>query len=271
MPSMTHKPGGFFVSLYRHRMLLAQLTRREIAARYKGTMLGMVWPVLVPVFMLCVYTFVFSVIFRARWGEADSPVEFAPYLFCGLIVYAFFAECAGRAPSLFVSQPNYITKIIFPLEILPAVALGSALFNAALSACVLILFLAVSHLALPLTVLLLPVVLAPLCLLTCACALGLATLGVYVRDMDQLMSILLTVLMFLSPIFYPLSAVPEEFRKFLLINPLAPVIAAVRDVLGLGNMPDWSGLAVYTLAALAALEAAWWFYAKARKGFADVV
>lgn len=266
-----YKPGYFFTSLYRHRALLAQLTRREIAARYRGTMLGMVWPVLVPVFMLCVYTFVFSVIFKARWGNSDSPVEFAPYLFCGLIVYNFFAECAGRAPSLFVSQPNYITKIVFPLEILPAVALGSALFNAALSAGVLLLFLFGTHLTLPVTALLLPVVLAPLCLLTCACTLGLATLGVYVRDMAQIMSILLTVLMFLSPIFYPLSAVPAEFRTFLLLNPLAPVIAASRDVLVLGVMPDWLALGAYSLVALAAMEGAWWFYAKARKGFADVV
>lgn len=268
---IVYKPGHLFVSLYRHRSLLAQLTRREITARYRGTVLGMVWAVLVPVFMLCVYTFVFSVIFKARWGGADSATAFAPYLFCGLIVYSLFAECAGRAPALFVSQPNYITKIIFPLEILPAVVLGSALFNAGLSTCVLLFFLIVTHWALPVTVLLLPVVLAPLCVFACACTLALAVLGVYMRDMEQFISILLTVLMFLSPIFYPLSAVPEKFRVFLAFNPIAPVIAAGRDVVILGVMPDWGGLIVYALISLIALEGAWWFYSKARKGFADVV
>lgn len=261
----------FVRSIATHRQLIWQLARREIFARYRGTLLGMVWPILTPLCMLAVYTFVFSIVFKAKWGSSDSPVDFSQFLFCGLIVYAFFAECVGRSATLFVAHPNYITKIVFPLEILPVVAVCSGLFNLLVSTLVLGLFILATKLTLPPTFLFFPLVLAPLCLFVIACALCLASLGVYIRDLEHIVSILLTVLMFLSPIFYPLEAVPAAFRDLLVINPIAPIINATRTVLLLGHQPDWLTLGCYSLVALIAVQISWWLYLRARQGFADLI
>jgi len=262
---------GYLTTALQQKELIWQLLKREVHMRYKGTLLGMIWAMMTPLIMLVVYTFVFSVVFQARWGMTNVPGEFAQFLFCGLIVYTLFSECVGRAARLFVSHPNYVKKIVFPLELLAVVVLGSGFFNAVVSFLILLLFILVTHLALPLTAMLLPVVLAPLCVFILACVLAVGTLGVYVRDIGNVVSILLSMLMFLSPIFYPAEAVPEAFRFWLLLNPLAPIIDACRAVLLAGRAPDWTVLGIYMLAAMFLLHCACWFYGKARKGFADVI
>ena len=222
--------------------------------------------------MLAVYTFVFSVVFKARWsGGSDSKTEFALILFAGLIVFNLFAECFNRAPGLILSNVNYVKKVVFPLEILPWVSLGSALFHTLISLVVwliayLILF-GVPHV----TVLLLPLVFFPLLLFIMGLTWGLASLGVYLRDVSQFVGIFTTALMFLSPLFYPSSALPEEYRYLLLLNPLTPAIEQARDVLFWGKAPDMTMLTVYLLisALIAWLGFAW--FQKTRKGFADVL
>ena len=258
-------------SLVQHRGLIWQLTCREIASRYRGTVLGWLWPVLTPLCMLAVYTFVFSVVFQAKWGTSDSLSGFSQFLFCGLIIYTFFAECIGRSVTLFTAHPNYITKIVFPLEILPVVTLASAFFTLSINTLVLGLFILATNLALPWTMVYFPFVLIPLGILTTACALALASLGVYLRDLEHLIAILLTMLMFLSPIFYPLEAVPPAFRSLLAFNPIAPIINAARSTLLLGHSPSWLSLAGYTLIALVVLKFCWVFYLRAKQGFADLI
>ena len=272
MQNFSTSPKEMVVSLWRNRSLIKALTQREVVGRYRGSVLGILWSFFNPVFMLLVYTFVFSVVFKARWsGGSDSKTEFALILFAGLIVFNLFAECFNRAPSLILANVNYVKKVVFPLEILPWVALGSALFHALVSLGVwliayLILF-GVPHA----TVLLLPLVILPLILLIMGLTWGLASLGVYLRDVSQFIGICTTVLMFLSPIFFPASALPEAYRHVLLFNPLTPAIEQAREVLFWGKAPDMIILSVYFVgsALVAWLGFAW--FQKTRKGFADVL
>lgn len=252
------------------------MTQREIVGRYKGSVLGLAWSFLNPVLMLTVYTFVFSVVFKARWGAAvpgadESRSQFALILFVGLIVHGLFAEVANRAPQLIVSNPNYVKKVVFPLEILPVVTLGAALFHALVSLLVLLLAFAAIHGNIPWTAVLAPLVLVPLAVLILGFSWVLAALGTYLRDIGQTVGILTSLMMFLSPVFYPVSALPESLRPFFLANPLTFVIEQARDVLIWGRMPYWPGLAAYWLIAL--LVAAFGFAAfqKTRSGFADVL
>ena len=250
------------------------MTRREVAGRYKGSALGLAWSFFNPVFMLAVYTFVFSEIFKARWGGVggdDSKTEFAVVLFVGLIAYNLFSEVVNRAPSLVLGNANYVKKVVFPLEILPVVALGAALFHTVVSLAVLGIAFFVFNGFLHWTAVFVPLVLLPLVILTTGLAWMLASLGVFLRDVGQTIGILTTVLMFLSPVFYPVTAVPERFRAFIMANPLTFIIEQARDVLIWGHLPDWQGLATYTAAACAVAWAGYAWFQKTRKGFADVL
>jgi lipopolysaccharide transport system permease protein len=272
MQNFSIYPKEMVASLWRNRSLIKALVKREVIGRYRGSVIGILWSFINPVLMLLVYTFVFSVVLKARWSVgSDSKTEFALILFAGLIVFTLFAECLNRAPSLILSNVNYVKKVVFPLEILPWIALGSALFHALISLGVwliaYIIIFGVPHI----TVLLLPLVILPLLLLIMGLTWVLASLGVYLRDVSQFIGILTTVLMFLSPIFYPISALPEHYRHLLSLNPLTPVIGEAREVLFWGKVPDVTMLSVYLLisALIAWLGFAW--FQRTRKGFADVL
>lgn len=265
-------------SLRSRLTLAAQLARREVLGRYRGSTLGMLWSLLTPLFMLAVYTFVFGTIFKARWmspegGEASEPsmAKFAVILFTGLVIYQLFSEVINRAPGLVLANVNYVKKIVFPLEILPAVALGSALFHLIVSVMALFAFYPFVIGMPPPTVLLLPFVLAPFCVLILGLAWFLASLGVYLRDISQFLGTLVTAMMFLSPIFFPSTALPEWLRPYLFLNPIALPVEETRNVLIWGHLPDWTALGIYSVVAtmIAALGFAW--FQKTRKGFADVL
>lgn len=226
--------------------------------------------------MLAVYTFVFGVVFQARWGapgaaDSGNKLDFALVLFAGLIFFNLFAECVSRAPAVILGNVNYVKKVIFPLEILPWVTLGSALFHAAVSLAVLFAGLLFSGYALTAQVVLLPVVLLPFLLVIMGLSWFLASTGVFVRDIGQVVGMLTTVLLFMSPIFYPASALPVGIRAWLFLNPVTFVIEQTRNVLVWGTMPDWRGLAVYTAVALFTAWAGFFWFQKTRKGFADVL
>jgi lipopolysaccharide transport system permease protein len=272
MQHFSSSPHEMVGSAWRNRYLILALVKREVVGRYRGSIFGILWSLLTPVFMLTVYTFVFSVVFKARWNSgSESKTEFALILFAGLIVFNIFAECCNRAPSLILSNVNYVKKVVFPLEIMPWVTLGSALFHAIISLGVwlfayLFLFGAPHY-----TALLLPLVFLPLILLVLGVTWGLASLGVYLRDIAQVIGLFITVLMFLSPIFYPASALPERYQSLLLFNPLSPAIEMTRDVLFWGKIPDLSLLISYLLgnAFIAWIGFVW--FQKTRRGFADVL
>ncbi|MDD2919836.1 ABC transporter permease [Rhodoferax sp.] len=261
-------------SLWRSRQLIVQMTRRDVVGRYKGSAMGLAWSFFNPVFMLVVYTFVFSVIFKSRWsgaGADDSKTQFAVLLFVGMIVMSLFSDVLNRAPGLILSNVNYVKKVVFPLEILPVVAAAAALFHSLISLGVLLAAFLLFNGFLHWTLVLTPLVLLPLFILTTGLAWMLASLGVFLRDVGQVVVIVTTVLMFLSPVFYPMTAVPERFRPFIMANPLTFIIEQAREVLIWGHLPNWLGLGVYTLVATAIAWAGYAWFQKTRKGFADVL
>jgi lipopolysaccharide transport system permease protein len=255
------------------RELIAQLAWREVIGRYKGSLVGLGWSFLSPLLMLAVYSFVFSVVFRSRWGLAQSegPFEFALILFVGLMIHGIVAECITKSPLAIVSNPSYVKKVVFPLEVLPVVTLLSALFHFCVSVAVLVAGLVVFQVPLRPTILLLPVVVLPLAIGALALCWLLAALGVFLRDITQTTSILAAVLLFLSPVFYPASALPESYRFILAINPLTFIIEEARAVVFAGRLPDWSGLVLYFAFALILATLSLWIFLRMRKGFADVV
>lgn len=260
------------VLLARHRRLVFHLTRREIVGRYRGSTFGLLWSLFNPLLLLALYTFVFSTIFRMKWGVGTAGrAEFAIAVFAGMIVHGLFAESANRAPGTIVSNPNYVKKVVFPLEILPWVGTLASLFHTGVSTLVLGAFILVETGHLHATALLAPVVLLPLVLITVGTCWFLASLGVFVRDIGQVIGLATTVLLFLSPVFYPVEAVPPEFRAVVEWNFLTPVIDDFRRVMIEGRAPDWPRWATLCAVGLVVAWAGLRWFERSKKGFADVL
>ncbi|WP_426150125.1 ABC transporter permease [Pseudomonas sp. DC3000-4b1] len=267
---------GLAKSAWAHRQLIFQMTRREVIGRYRGSVLGLLWSFLNPLLMLSVYTFVFSVVFKSRWGISppgteESKTMFAIMLFTGLIVHAVFAEVINRAPGIVVNNVNYVKKVVFPLEILPVITLGAALFHMLISFCVLLMAYTVFQGLPHLTVLLAPVVILPLLILTLGLAWFLTSLGVYLQDVAQTTGIATTILLFMSPVFFPMHSLPAQYQSLILLNPLTFIIEQMRDVLVWGRLPDFAGLGVYLAISLLFAAAGYAWFQKTRAGFADVL
>lgn len=272
MRNFSATPREMLASLWRNRGLIHVSAKREVLGRYRGSIFGLVWSFFNPLLMLAVYTFVFSEVFKARWNAAsDSKGEFALLLFSGLIIFNLFAECVSRAPSLILSNPNYVKKVVFPIEILPFVVLLSAIYHAAISLGVWV----IAYIALfgtpNITVLYLPLIMVPLFFLIMGLSWALASLGVYLRDVSQFIGVLITVLMFLSPIFYPATALPEKYRHLLYFNPLTPIIEQARDILYWGHSPDLVMLSIFWAVTITIAWLGFAWFQKTRKGFADVL
>lgn len=265
--------GSLVRNLWRQRGLILQMTKRDVIGRYKGSVLGVMWSLFNPLFLLATYTFVFSVIFKARWGGdlPESKFQFAILLFVGMIVHGLFAETLNRAPGLIMGNVSYVKKIVFPLEILPVVAIGAALFHALVSLLVLLVAFVLLNGYLQWTIFFLPLVMLPLMVLTLGVAWGLASLGVFLRDVAHPIGLVMTVLLFASPVFYPLTALPEYIRPWLMLNPLTFVIEQARAVLIFGQLPDWTGLGIYSSASVAVAWIGYAWFQKTRKGFANVL
>jgi lipopolysaccharide transport system permease protein len=266
-------PAALARSVWHNRRLIAQLTRRDVIGRYKGSIMGLAWSFFTPLLMLAVYTFIFSVVFKARWadGGEQSNTGFAVVMFTGIIVHGLFAEALNRAPGLIQSNVNYVKKVVFPLEILPVVAIGAALFHTCINLGVLLGAYALYKGFVHWTAIFIPFVFLPLAILSLGLAWILASLGVFLRDLGQTTGLITTVLLFLAPVFYPFSAVPEAFRPAVKANPLTFIVDQARVVLVWGRLPDWKGLAVYTVIAAAVAWGGYVWFQKTRKGFADVL
>ena len=260
-------------SLWRNRQLIVQMAKREVVGRYKGSAMGLLWSFLNPIFMLVVYTFVFSVVFKARWGvgEDETKTQFAIVLFVGMIVHGLFAEVLNRAPGLILSNVNYVKKVVFPLDILPVISMGAALFHSLISLLVLLTAFFLINGYLHWTAIFIPLVLLPLVILTLGLAWILASLGVFLRDVGQTIGIVMTVTLFCSPVFYPITALPEIYRPWLMANPLTFIIEQARAVLIFGQIPNWAGLVTYILVAMLMAWIGYAWFQKTRKGFADVL
>ena len=260
------------------RHLWWQLVRRDIAGRYRGSFGGLAWSLITPVLMLGVYLFVFGYVFNPRHaagGTTGAPgagiVQLGLSLFCGVLVHGMFAECLVRSPGVVVGQPSYVKKIVFPLELLPLVTVGSALFHLLVGLAVLLLGVLLLHAVPGPYALAVPLALAPLVLMSAGVAWFAASLGVYLRDIGQLTGVAATMLMFLSPVFYPVEALPADWRWLAWASPLTVPIEALRDTLLHGRMPDVAGLAADWLVSLLVCGLGWFWFAKTRRGFADVL
>lgn len=256
-----------------NKALIAGMIRREVIGRYRGSVLGLMWSLFNPIAMLLVYTLVFSYVFQARWGAgSESKTEFALVLFAGLMIYNMFAECCNRAPLLILGNVSYVKKVVFPLEILPLVSLGASLFHLVISMLVWLIFYMVFMGKLPpITILLMPVAILPLVLIILGLTWVLASLGVYLRDVAQVVGVIVLMLLFLSPIFYPITMMPEQYRPFMQLSPLTSTVEQVRNVMMWGLGIDWTQ---WALSLAAGAVTAWlgfkWFQ-KTRRGFADVL
>lgn len=256
--------------LVRQRVALGQFLRRAISRRYRMSSFGFLWTMLIPLATLGIFTFVFGVVMPSSFGDGDLT-SFVLRLFAGLIVFWLMAEVITQAPSSVVEQANLVKKSVFPLEVIPAVVVGSALFHSLINTAVLAGALVVAGATLHATLLWFPIVILPLALLLIGLAWLLAAIGVYFRDLTHIVGLLMTGALFLSPVFYPLERLSPGLREGVMLNPISFIVGEARGVVLEGRAPDWSGLMVYLITAwiVAALGLA--FFRRARKNFADVL
>jgi lipopolysaccharide transport system permease protein len=267
-------PLNIYRNLRQNRYLINQMVVRDFGQRYRGSYLGVLWSVINPLLLLLIYTFVFSVVFKARWqpDQEDVPLgQFAIVLFSGLIPYYFFSEVLSRAPGLVIGNPNYVKKVVFPLEVLVVVVGGTALFTSLINLGILLSAMLVFLHTLQPTVLLLPLVYLPLILLSVGLAWLLASLGVFIRDINLVIALVLQVLLFVSPIFYPVSAVPAKFQFIMKLNPLTMIVTAFRDLIVYGKLfsvPEWG---IWTVIGIFTALFGYTWFMWTKKGFADVL
>lgn len=262
-------------TILQNRSLVWQMTKRNVEMRYRGSMLGLVWSFVHPLMMLCVYTFVFSVVFKARWGVevtgGSGKGAFAVIMFCGMAMFNLFSESINSSSLCVVGNPNFVKKVIFPLEILPFAQVCTTFFLG-MAWFVLLFFGAWIILgSLSWTMLLLPVILLPLLVFTLGVTYFVASFGVYVRDTPYMIGVILQVLFFATPIFYPINAVPERFRIWLELNPLTVFIDQARSVFLYGQLPNWKFLGCAALVSIVVLQLGFFFFQRTKKGFADVL
>lgn len=269
MPSVLSMPGLDTVRL--RLELLYGLTRREVLGRYRGSFFGLVWSLLAPLLMLAVYTFAFHELLGARWPGAEGRQGFATMMFAGLVVHGLLAECLVRSTDAVSRNPNFVKRVVFPLSVLPLVTVFTGVFHASLSFATLCAVSIVSGHALSWTTVFVPLIVAPYIVLLCGLSWFLAAIGVYIRDIVQLSSLLATALLFLSPVFYPATAIPERYRVLANANPVTVIVEQTRRVMFLGHAPDWAALGWYSVVAMLVAILGFWVFRSLRHGYADVL
>ena len=251
--------------------LIYSFSKRELLGRYKGSALGIAWAVLTPVVTIAIFTFIFAGIFGARFGANNSHWEYALYLFCGVLPWSMFQESVQQSANTILAHSNLVKRVVFPLEALPAAQVFASLGNQLFATIALLIATIIIRHRLELTGLWLPVLLIPQLLFALGAAWLIASLGVFLRDITQGVMLLLMAWMYLTPIIYPESMVPDHFRTFINLNPFTSLIRSYRRILLDGSAPDWRGLAYFTLIALVIFLFGYWWFARTRKSFADVV
>jgi lipopolysaccharide transport system permease protein len=261
-------------NLWSYRELALQMAKRDIQGRYRAARLGLLWSVLNPLVLLAIYTFVFTEVFRVRWNDnsTESRGMFALTMFCGMLLFNLFSEVVTRAPQMVVANPNYVKKIVFPLEIFIVSGLLSGIFNMLIGYVVWFIGWGVVVREWPhVSVLWFPLVIVPVCLTSAGLSWLLASLGVFVRDVGQAVILAVQVLFFATPIFYPIERVPQRFRRVLELNPLTHAIEDVRQVLMHDGSPNWHWWLVSTGAAAVLAVLGYAFFMKSKRAFADVI
>jgi homopolymeric O-antigen transport system permease protein len=259
--------------LIKNRQLIWQFLQRDISIRYRGTFFGIFWSFLSPLLMLTVYLFVFGFIFKSRFGgdHDEGPLEFGLALFCGLNLFNLFAEVVVRSPSLILQYPNFVKKVVFPLQILPVVATGTAVFHCLVAFAPLAVGLVLAHHRVPFTILYLILFLVPLTLASCGASWLLSALGVFFRDIQPVLTAAITILMFMSAIFYPLNAIPEAWRGVIALNPMVHLIENARAAIIWGATPNWLIYFVLLAGSLLVFLGGYFVFDRSKSAFADVL
>ena len=260
-------------SIFANRSLIYSLVKRDIIGRYRGSVIGLLWSFFNPMLMLGVYTLVFGVVFHASWsGKGDeSMAEFAIILFVGMLFYSLLSECLSLAPSMILSNVNYVKKVVFPLEILPIVTLGAAIFHLIIGLLVWLIFYLLFFGVPNATILQLPLLIAPLALMALGFSWFLASLGVYMRDVGQVVGVTMLVLMFMSPIFYPVDNWPESLRPIMHLSPLTFIVEQARATMIYGKSIELVSWLAYSCASMIIAWLGFVWFQKTRSGFADVL
>jgi lipopolysaccharide transport system permease protein len=266
-------PWTIVARLFAHRELIEGLAKRDIFGRYRGSYLGILWSLFTPLIMLSVYLFVFGFVFRSRFGYSreESTADFALGLFCGLNLFNMFAEVVTRSSGLILQHPNYVKKVVFPLEIIPVSLTGSALFHCVMAYLPLVVLLVIFHRTIPLSTVFIPVYLLPLTILSLGLSWAIAALGVFIRDLQLLMNSVVTILMFVSGLFYSPQAVPGPLRSLFGLNPLAGFLDSARRSIVWGMAPDWRAYLIFFLWALGAFLIGNLIFVRSKRAFADVI
>ncbi len=259
--------------LYQYKTLIYELTKRDIASRYRGSYLGILWSFLRPLCMLCVFGVVFGYIFPNKLGRfpSESKIDFALTLFCGLMLFDMLSECLSRAPTLVLSSPNYVTKVVFPLEILPVTVVGAALCHLVVSLIPLLIGVAIVHGSLPLTALYLPLILVPVVLLCLGVTWFFSSLGVFFRDINSFVPVLITILMYASAIFYSIDKVPPLLQPVVYVNPLAVLIHLWRNAIMWRVPLEWARYGAHFAACAGFMILSYVIFMRTKSAFADVI
>lgn len=259
-------------NFWQNRELVISLTERQLTSRYRGSFISSAWPYLIPLIMMITYTFIFSVVFKVRWNfGSDSKLEFALLLYLGLIIFNIFSESINTSISLINNNINYVKKVLFPLEILPIVTIITSLCNGAISLSIWMIFYILLQGSPPTTIVCLPIVILPLILFTLGLNWIFAAIGVYIRDLSHIVNLSISVLLFLSPVFFPVSSIPIKYQYLFQLNPLTPAIESARNILIWGVWPNWNSQILLSIISIIFAWLGFVIFQKLRRGFADVI
>ena len=267
-------PKAFFYpvrSLWQNRALMRSMVARDIASRYQGSFFGALWTVLNPLLLMATYFFVFGVVLRSRWSGDASQSGYVLYFLAGMLPWLAFSEAAGRAPNVVLEHRTFVSKLVFPIETLPANLVIAGLITELFGLAIFLTGLLLARGAVPVAVLWLPVILIPQILLTLGVAWILAAIGVFMRDLGQVIGLLLTLGFFLTPICYPETSLPEAAMRLMQFNPIYILVNGYRMMLLESQAPltvqvGWLWLG----SGLLAIGGYGWFH-RLRKSFADVI
>lgn len=266
----TDNPGGLR-GLWLEKNLLALMVKRDCIGRYKGSFLGMLWPMINPIGHLILYTFLFGYVLKVKFGMTQSTGNFALYLMAGLLPWSAFSESLSRASTVILEHPNLVKRVVFPLQILPLIPIFSAIVTESIAFALLLIAVLISMHSIPITVLFVPLIVVAQFLLTSGICWIIGSLSVFVRDIRHMMALGLSAWMYATPIVYPATALPEPARFLLWVNPMAGIVTDYRRCLLDGLPPDWPHFAMYAIAGLILFVIGLNFFEKTQKTFADVM
>ncbi|MFI3214067.1 MAG: ABC transporter permease [Eubacteriales bacterium] len=252
--------------------LFGQMIKRDFRQRYKGSILGILWSVIIPIVMLAIYTFVFGEIFQAKWSQdSDNKFEYAFIIFCGLCVVNMVTEVMNRSTMAILGNVNYVKKVVFPLEILPVSMTITAVANASISFTILIIGSSIFLNQFYIVSLEVFLLLIPLVVMNMGVAFFLSAITVYYRDMLNLVGIMSTIILYISPVFYSVEGVPAMFKNFIYINPLTLIIENARNVCLEGTHINALEFGIMMVMSSLILFLGYWIFNRLKKGFADVM